>query len=131
MQETEFQFAGAQGTELPARLWLPDGQPRLVLQISHGMTEHSGRYDTLAAALAEHGIACAALTYAGTAAIRAAGPAPTWGRTAGSSRFLICSAFVRDCGRAFPVCRWECWAFPSAPSCCGTRSAGAWPLRRG
>ena len=23
MQETEFQFAGAQGTELPARLWLP------------------------------------------------------------------------------------------------------------
>ena len=24
MQETEFQFAGAQGTELPARLWLPD-----------------------------------------------------------------------------------------------------------
>ena len=33
MQETEFQFAGAQGTELPARLWLPDGQPRLVLQI--------------------------------------------------------------------------------------------------
>ena len=36
MQETEFQFAGAQGTELPARLWLPDGQPRLVLQISHG-----------------------------------------------------------------------------------------------
>ena len=55
MQETEFQFAGAQGTELPARLWLPDGQPRLMLQISHGMTEHSGRYDTLAAALAEHG----------------------------------------------------------------------------
>ena len=65
MQETEFQFAGAQGTELPARLWLPDGQPRLVLQISHGMTEHSGRYDTLAAALAEHGIACAAFDLRG------------------------------------------------------------------
>ena len=65
MQETEFQFAGAQGTELPARLWLPDGQPRFVLQISHGMTEHSGRYDTLAAALAEHGIACAAFDLRG------------------------------------------------------------------
>lgn len=65
MQETEFQFAGAQGMELPARLWLPDGQPRLVLQISHGMTEHSGRYDTLAAALAEHGIACAAFDLRG------------------------------------------------------------------
>ena len=65
MQETEFQFVGAQGTELPARLWLPDGQPRLVLQISHGMTEHSGRYDTLAAALAEHGIACAAFDLRG------------------------------------------------------------------
>ena len=65
MQETEFQFAGAQGTELPARLWLPDGQPRLVLQISHGMTEYSGRYDTLAAALAEHGIACAAFDLRG------------------------------------------------------------------
>ena len=65
MQETEFQLAGAQGTELPARLWLPDGQPRLVLQISHGMTEHSGRYDTLAAALAEHGIACAAFDLRG------------------------------------------------------------------
>ena len=40
-------------------------QPRLVLQISHGMTEHSGRYDTLAAALAEHGIACAAFDLRG------------------------------------------------------------------
>ena len=65
------------------------------------------------------------------AAIRAAVLVPTWGRTAGSSRFLICSAFCGDCGRASLVCRWECWAFPSAPSCCGTRSVGAWSLRRG
>ena len=50
------------------------------------------------------------------------------GKVAG---LVVGRAFVRDCGRAFPVCRWECWAFPSAPSCCGTRSAGAWPLRRG
>ena len=37
--------------------WRPVGQPRAVLQIAHGMTEHVGRYGEFAAALAEQGIA--------------------------------------------------------------------------
>lgn len=131
MQETEFQFAGAQGTELPARLWLPDGQPRLVLQISHGMTEHSGRYDTLAAALAEHGIACAAFDLRGHGRNPGSRTCADMGPD-GWERSL--SDLQRFCGKlreSFPGVPLGMLGFSSAPSCCGTRSVGAWSLRRG
>lgn len=52
-------FTGAGGGTLPGRLWTPDGAPRLVLQIAHGMTEHMGRYADFAAALTARGIAIA------------------------------------------------------------------------
>lgn len=57
MKTETFEFAGHTGTQLPAYLWLPDGEVKAVLQIAHGMTEHMGRYETLAADLCRHGIA--------------------------------------------------------------------------
>ena len=45
--------------KLHGMLWLPDAAPRFVLQITHGMTEHIGRYESLACQLTEHGIAVA------------------------------------------------------------------------
>lgn len=52
-------FTGFGGVKLPAILWLPDGEPRRILQITHGMTEHIGRYEALAKNLTAQGIAVA------------------------------------------------------------------------
>ena len=46
MRIETFDFSGYQGTVLPAALWLPDDEPKAVLQITHGMTEHIGRYES-------------------------------------------------------------------------------------
>jgi len=59
MKTETFEFAGYSGTNLPAYLWLPDGEVKAVLQITHGMTEHMGRYEALAQYLQPMGIAVA------------------------------------------------------------------------
>lgn len=54
---TEF-FEFCSGDEkLSAALWLPEGEPKAVLQITHGMTEHIGRYAAFAQGLTERGVA--------------------------------------------------------------------------
>ena len=59
MKTELFEFAGYAGTNLPACLWLPEGKVRAVLQITHGMTEHMGRYEAFAEDLCSLGIAVA------------------------------------------------------------------------
>ena len=59
MHTETFAFIGFGGVELPAILWLPEGEPRRILQITHGMTEHIGRYEALAEKLTAQGIAVA------------------------------------------------------------------------
>ena len=44
---------------LSAVIWQPEQEVKAVLQITHGMTEHMGRYETLAADLCSLGIAVA------------------------------------------------------------------------
>jgi alpha-beta hydrolase superfamily lysophospholipase len=51
MPESEFEFRADDGTSLLARRWLPENRPRAVVQIAHGLAEHSARYARLAAAL--------------------------------------------------------------------------------
>ena len=51
MPGSEFMLSADDGQSLLARRWLPEGRPRAVLQIAHGLTEHSARYARLAAAL--------------------------------------------------------------------------------
>ncbi len=46
-------------------LWLPEDQPKALLQITHGMTEHMGRYVRLAEELTAQGIAVAGLDLRG------------------------------------------------------------------
>ena len=58
LQET-FSFTGSNGVELPGTLWLPEGKPLALLQLTHGMTEHTGRYADFAQELTNHGIAVA------------------------------------------------------------------------
>ncbi len=59
MKTETFEFAGCNGTNLPGYLWLPEGEVNAVLQITHGMTEHMGRYESLAEFLCPRGIAVA------------------------------------------------------------------------
>ena len=59
MNTERYTFTGCGGTKLSASIWTPDGQPKAILQIAHGMTEHIGRYDKLAEALTEQGVVVA------------------------------------------------------------------------
>lgn len=62
MEETT--FTDAHGVEVFARWW-PVQDPRGVVLISHGASEHSGRYDRFARALGAAGFAAAALDHRG------------------------------------------------------------------
>lgn len=58
-------FTAADGTTIHYRRWLPAAQPRAVVQIVHGATEHSGRYDRFAKALTAQGYAVYATDHRG------------------------------------------------------------------
>lgn len=45
------------GLGLFVRTWVPDGEARAVVQMTHGMAEHSGRYERFAQALTDAGYA--------------------------------------------------------------------------
>ena len=51
MPGSPFFFQAEDGVRLLGRRWLPDGAPRAVVQIVHGLAEHSARYGRLATAL--------------------------------------------------------------------------------
>lgn len=56
MKTELFEFISENKT-LSAVLWLPDGEPKAVLQVAHGMTEHIGRYGAFAEQMTERGVA--------------------------------------------------------------------------
>ena len=47
---------GRDAVELHVRRWDANGEPRAVVQLAHGMAEHSGRYARVAEVLTEAGI---------------------------------------------------------------------------
>ena len=59
MEAKEIRFTGANGVSLPGIIWYPMCSPTMVVQITHGMTEHIGRYEELADMLTAYGIAVA------------------------------------------------------------------------
>jgi acylglycerol lipase len=62
---SESSFTGAGGVTIFRRSWLPEHTPRAVLVLSHGMSEHSGRYDPVGRFLAAGGVAVHALDHRG------------------------------------------------------------------
>lgn len=60
-----FSPRGAEEAALSLSLWMPQGKPRAVVQILHGMAEHIARYDRLARALCAHGYAVAGHSHRG------------------------------------------------------------------
>lgn len=53
------------GVRVTYRRWLPDGDVRATVQVVHGASEHSGRYERLAAALTGRGLAVYAMDLRG------------------------------------------------------------------
>lgn len=51
MPGSEFELCADDGQRLLGRRWLPDRRPRAIVQIAHGLAEHSARYARLAGAL--------------------------------------------------------------------------------
>jgi alpha-beta hydrolase superfamily lysophospholipase len=57
MQSTTTTVTASDGTALHTHRWLPEGAPKAVVQVAHGMAEHSARYARLAEALTASGYA--------------------------------------------------------------------------
>ena len=58
-------FVSVSGETLEKRLWLPEGEPRGIVQLVHGMSEHIARYDATAKALNAAGYAVVGHTHLG------------------------------------------------------------------
>ena len=56
MKAERFEFS-SKNEFFHAVLWLPEGEPLSILQITHGMTEHIGRYAAFAEEMTMHGVA--------------------------------------------------------------------------
>jgi len=80
MIEREHKFEGADGLPIFYREWLPGaGEPRGIVYILHGLSEHSGRYRHLAQALAGSGFVCIGIDHRGhgkSGGLRGFMPAP-------------------------------------------------------
>ena len=56
MTKHDFFYPSADGaTKIHAAKWVPDGEPKAVFQIIHGMTEYTGRYEDFAEFMCNHG----------------------------------------------------------------------------
>ena len=51
MPGNAFVFRAEDGALLQGRRWLPDGMPKAVVQVAHGLAEYGARYARLAGAL--------------------------------------------------------------------------------
>jgi alpha-beta hydrolase superfamily lysophospholipase len=57
VHSNQFTIKAKDDVELHVNEWLPDSEPWAVVQIAHGMVEHSERYSRFAEKLTSHGIA--------------------------------------------------------------------------
>ena len=58
-------FASSTGQELDKRVWMPEGAPKAIVQLVHGMAEHIDRYDAPARALCDAGYLVVGHTHLG------------------------------------------------------------------
>lgn len=65
MTEPTFTLPTPDGTVLHVHRWLPEGRPRAVVQLAHGMVEHAARYAHLGERLAREGYAVYAADHRG------------------------------------------------------------------
>lgn len=65
MRHIENHTSGGAGRKLYWQAWLPDGDAKAIVYISHGLAEHSGRYAHVGRALSDRGYAVYAIDHRG------------------------------------------------------------------
>ena len=65
MPASTFRYPSSDGAQIAAYRWVPAGEPRAVVQLTHGMGEHARRYDHVARALNDAGFAVYAQDHRG------------------------------------------------------------------
>jgi len=65
MKHKEGRFKGLKNFSLYYQCWLPDGKPKAVLLVAHGLAEHSGRYKNLVNYFVPKGYAVYSFDYRG------------------------------------------------------------------
>ncbi len=65
MKHKEGKFKGLNNFDLYYQCWLPDGSPKAILLVAHGLAEHSGRYKNLVNYFVPKGYAVYALDHRG------------------------------------------------------------------
>ena len=65
MKRKEGKFKGYKGLKLYYQCWLPEGKPKAMLLVAHGLAEHSGRYKNLVDYFVPKGYAVYALDHRG------------------------------------------------------------------
>jgi alpha-beta hydrolase superfamily lysophospholipase len=65
MLASTFRYSSSDGAQITAYRWVPAGEPRAVIQLTHGMGEHAQRYDHVARTLNDAGFAVYAQDHRG------------------------------------------------------------------
>jgi alpha-beta hydrolase superfamily lysophospholipase len=65
MPASTFRYSSPDGAQITAYRWVPAGEPRAVIQLTHGMGEHAQRYDYVARTLNDAGFAVYAQDHRG------------------------------------------------------------------
>ncbi len=123
VQKTEFTFRSSNGkTTLHAYIWAPDSTPKAVIQISHGITEHMGRYEEMGEYFASRGYAVAGHDSLGHgASMDPTDPKPMYFGPDGSWKFIV--EDMRLC------CEELKRRFPGVPYCLLGLSLGSFAVR--
>ena len=96
MVRNEFTFPSADGkTAVHAVEWLPEGRPRAVLQISHGVAEYILRYEPLAEYLTARGFAVGGHDHLGHGGSVAPGGARLYFGPKGSWNWVVDDLYTR------------------------------------
>lgn len=105
MVRNEFTFPSADGkTDIHAVEWLPEGQPKAVLQISHGVAEYILRYEPFAEYLTARGFAAAGHDHLGHGGSVSPGGARLYFGPKGSWKWVVDDLYTRRnlLGKRFP-----------------------------
>ncbi len=89
MKTETFQFSGFNDNPLPVMLWQPEGKTKALLQITHGMTEHIGRYESFTQKLTTQGIAVAGFDLRGHGKNPGSKEVASFGEGAGTPQLSI------------------------------------------
>lgn len=110
MTKNEFYYPSADGkTNIHAVSWIPEKEPKAIIQIAHGITEHILRYEEFAEYLADRGFIVVGNDHIGHGTSIAEGAAPMFFGSEGSFRYLIedmntCMQKMKEQYEGVPYC---------------------------